>query len=46
LIRRKIFSERVEHLVAPYKWVVLAMVDGKDYSNIIWKTLEPKFEKI
>lgn len=44
---RKEFAEKVYSLlVAPYKWVVLALVDGCDYSEIIWRTIRPKHEKL
>jgi len=44
---RKLFAAKVNSLlINPYKANVLAMVDGYDYSESIWKTIEPKFKKI
>lgn len=45
--RRKLFAERVNSLmINPYKSIALAKIDGADYSEIIWNTIKPKFEKI
>jgi RNA ligase len=41
---RKVFAENTAKY--PYKSILFAMLDGKDYSKIIWKLIKPKFEKI
>lgn len=30
----------------PYRCIIFAMLDNKDYSEMIWKMIKPKFEKI
>lgn len=45
--RRKLFAERIiKLLVEPYKSSVLAMIDNKNYDELIWEFIKPKFEKI
>lgn len=46
-ISRKIFAERINAwLIPPYKYIVLAMIDGVDYDVLIWNFIKPQFEKI